>query len=290
MISNADKIKESEQMLDSLIMQIKDSASTVTELTFPDAPDKQKYISAKFKRSGKKYKFPTPESQELINNICCQYADAAFTDNEDLIKFIKAKLNLSAREDWFIDLKKIVEELSIINSSNKFKIDSYAALQNIRDYVAIKIWAIICAKYVEEVNTVSIIVKPYKTYLKTLKNRVINNKLSNTELDVEFLKNIDIFKNYAAELGSNKEPIEFIEGFFKGKSEYIFIPKIYNEFITSDKQFNKGEKLLLVFNLFALFIKDRVFHTKEVFTEINKSFRNYDAYKKKAVQNILDLK
>jgi hypothetical protein len=52
----------------------------------------------------------------------------------------------------------------------------------------------------------------------------------------------------------------------------------------------EGEKLLLVFDLFAMIIRDRHFYTEDEFNTSKLAHRNYNAYKKNVVKNILLLK
>jgi hypothetical protein len=80
-----------------------------------------------------------------------------------------------------------------------------------------------------------------------------------------------------------------LQAFAKGNCESFFFPEIFNDYITTTTK-SKGEKLLLVYDLFSMVIRDRKFYTEEEFNTSLLTNRNYNAYKKNVVRNILLIK
>jgi hypothetical protein len=289
MSTNENITKETHHDLDSLVLFIKHMAAKVTELTMPNPAD-IKYDYKKVKRSQEISKSISYESLNLLLNIGKEYTSAAFTEDEKLKNIIINKLQLNQTERWFVNLDSIVDELAIINSSQKFKIDSYKTLIIIKSYIRMKTITLLLSKYGGDGVGDSIGIAPVKNYLRNKVNRKKNGIAEKIDIvEMAFEGYLEYGSNKAKNYNSDKSGFQFLNSYFSGTVESLICPTIFNDYITSNTDYKIGEKQLLVFRLFSLFMNNKIFHEEEIAMSVYNSFRNYDAYKKKVVKDILDL-
>lgn len=291
MISREDKIKESNSELDSLILEIKERATKITESVFPN-PAEIVYINEKLKRSEEKIYYPTNDSAILISQIWKQYWFAAFSNNPKQIQFIKDRLGLTEAEDWFFNIDDILHEFDKINATKKFSINYHKSLANIYNYVGNKIFALLSRKYTMERNNEPLSVDRIRNYKDTINNakRKVKIPIQNNETTVNE-KVLELAGEMVKDsINSNKDNFKIYQSFVKGTCEALYLHQIYSDYLTSNSNYKEGEKQLAIFDLFRLIIKDRFLKDEDTYSTTNSTFSNYNAYKKDAVKKILKLK
>lgn len=285
---NESQIKEPNDELDSLIMLIKERAKLITIDNVPEASN-IKYIPYNLKRGAEQVLIPAPESNSLLANIIQTYLLTAFSDDLLLVQEIKKKLKIKPNEDWFFDLNKLVSEIKSISNTDEIFVNEYEVLRNIHDYIGSKITATIIKKYGSYKNNEPISVERVRNYTDTRNKAKRENR--NTIINDDTDSN-EYVLSLAGEIVNDTEKSNFqmLQSFAKGNMESQYFPEIFKNFIKVTNKIKEGEKYLLVFNLFKMVIRDRNFYTEEEFYDSEFKFTNYNAYKKKVVKNILQLK
>ena len=288
MSSNETQINESNENLDSLIQLIKDRANSISIEQVPEA-SKVRYESFKPKRGAKEIMIAAPESYELVFDIFKTYIFTAFSDDLKLVKEVKNKLDVQNSEDWFIDLKMVVSEINRISAMKDVVVDKCGILENIHDYVSIKISSNLVKRYGGYKNNEPLSVERLRNHKDTFNKAKKEARYIIRNKDVEDNEKV---LSLAGKIlnGDTKDNFEKVQSFAKGNCESDYFPKIYNDFIKTSNKIKEGEKLLIVFDLFKLIIKDKVFYTEDEYIKSNSVLTNYNAYKKKAIKNILQLK
>jgi hypothetical protein len=288
MKSNNNKISESDKKLDSLIYTIQERAKSIK---IEEVPYANSIIKEPFerKRGAKEIMTVSNKSNTDIITIFGTYLFGAFSDDYRLVNEIKKRLDLKPNEDWFYDLNLIVNEIKKISAIEGIEVNQCGILNNIYSYVGFKINATLIQKFDGFINNEPLSVGILRNYKDTLKKaeresrNIIRNK--KVEDDEQLLA-------LAGEIFENDEKDDFrkVQAFAKGNCESIYFPEIFNDFIKTNSKFKNGEKLLLVYDLFAMVIRDRKFYTEDEFNTSKLTHRNYNAYKKNVVKNILLLK
>jgi len=290
MASSEDTIKESKQKLDSLIVEINEMAGSITEATFPN-PAEIIYVTERLKRSKEAFYYPSNESSFLIVEIWRQYWFAAFSQNPQLIQFIKERLKLTDAEDWFFNVNDIMNEFDRINASGNFVIDSYSTLVNIYNYVGIKIFSLLLRKYVKERNGEPLSIDRIRNDIDTANYAKRKGRIPIQNKDTAASEKVlELAAEAFKETNSSKDKFRILQSFAKGTCEALYLPQIYNEYLAGNGKYYEGEKPLVVFNLFRLIIKDRFLKDEETYSATNSTFTSYNAYRKDAVKKILKLK
>jgi hypothetical protein len=279
---------ESNDKLDSLFKTIQERAKLIKIEEVPDASEiiKEPYS---LKRGAEEILIPASESNELLFRINQTYIFTAFSDDIDLINEVKKKLQLKENEDWFFDINKIIIEIKELSTNKKNKIDEYGIFKNIYNYILDKITALVINKYGGHKDNEPISVERVRTHKDKLnkakkesRNIIVNKEVQDNENLLSFFDEIID--------DETKDSFKKIQDFAKGNCEAQYFPEIYNDFIITSSNMKEGEKLLLVFDLFAMIIRDRHFYTEDEFNTSKLAHRNYNAYKKNVVKNILLLK
>jgi len=288
MESNENITNEPNNELGSLIKLIQERAKYIKVEDIPFAKDivYEPYI---LKRGAEQIMIPAPESTNLLIEIIQSYLFAAFSEDLELIDIIKKRLELKPNEEWFYDLKLIVSEIKKISSYKETIVDELNILKYIHDYVGTKILATIVKKYDGYKDGEPISVERARNYRDTLNkaNREGRNIIQNKEVQ----QNEEALKIAGESIDSNeKDNFQKLQSFAKGNCESDYFPEIYNDFIKTSIKITQGEKLLLVFDLFSMIIKDRVFHTEEEFYSSKLKILTYDTYRQKVIKDILQLK
>ncbi len=282
-------IKESNKKLDSLIKLIQERAQSVTINSMPDL-SKIEYYELKLKKGAQPIKLPKIDSIDTFHifssfQMNCMYS--SFTDDKNLIIYIKDKL--TNKFDWFYNLGEILQAIQNINNSTKFKIDTYNSLNNIYNYIGQKVAIYVTNHFYGYRNGEPILIERMRNHIETKNKAKKENRNIVKSNETDFL---DYMLTYSDEniKKENATPFEKFQIFLKGKCESEYLTDIYNNYIYNIHEYKEGEKLLVVFDLFKLVIKDKVLYTKDEFISSNSSLSNYNAYMKKTIKNILILK
>lgn len=285
MKSKNKKISESDKKLDSLIKTIKERAKLIKieEVPYATSIIKEPF---KRKRGAKEIMTASNSSNKDLIAIVGTYLLGAFSDDYRLVNEIKKRLDLKPNEDWFYDLNLIVNKINEICAIEGIEVNQCGILNNIYNYVGFKINATLIQKFGGYINNEPLSVGILRNYKDTLKKaeresrNIIRNK--KVEDDEQLLA-------LAGETFEDDEKDDFtkVQAFAKGDCESMFFPEIFNDFIKTNSSVKKGEKLLLVYDLFTMVIRDRKFYTEDEFYTSQLTNRNYNAYKKNVIRNIL---
>lgn len=285
------RLKESNEYMDSFILEYLNNSEKITKQTIEDLSVIE-FIEEKLKRNGKKYKYPTNESASKIGQLIKVYLDIAFTESEDIKTFFISKLGLKKNENWFTPISQIKNEIDKINKSDNFRIDPNNTIIDIYNFTLQKITSVFIKKYSSHVNGEPVNLNRLKNHFKTKKLRIARSKkIVQSQEDASAESIINIMKVIANQQVLDKGDLKNITSFIQGNIESLYIPTIYNESLVSLGDFEEGEKQLIIYDLLALFMKDRPLWNEFEFHEHNRiRNRSYKNYQKKAIRNILGLK
>lgn len=293
MLENEDKINESMETLDSLIKMLGDDAASVKIEDFPD-PSTFKYEFRKLKRTDSIAKIPTLETIQSIYSILFNYTLAAFSCDQNLKSYLCKTYELSPTKQWFYDLKEFQSELERISQLSDFQVNLSKIISYFRVYIFLKVHSSLIRDYYSYDAQQELVAKTIKNYYETSNRAEKENRYRVPSKEGEQFNSglnaiiADIYKY----TGQKYNVVKVVNAIFLGRCEGVVLPIIFNSCITA-KVPNAGlysMKLLAVFNLFKLMMKDKNLWSQSDFDKNNLSFRNYDSYKKKAVKNILQLK
>ena len=101
----------------------------------------------------------------------------------------------------------------------------------------------------------------------------------------------DLIREYDLKIS----PIKLYNKVHKGKTESIFLKKLYDDLVTPKSGLNRNSlaKKRTVFELFSLVVKDFRIHLNEdefLKDKNTETFRNYNRYKEHVIQKILERK
>lgn len=286
--------KESVGDVDSLLIEIRERAKSITVENFPD-PNKLTFVKEHLKKSNDTIFYLDLESSHLLMEIARQYFFASVSNNTELIEYIKAKLNPFNNTYWFFDLDEILTKLNEIEETGKFKVDVYNCLRNIFEFISVKIISSLIVTYNERIGTSKepLNVERLRNHQETKQKALRENRhyiVNGTTLAAEKVLELTkvVFSN---KMGADTD-FKMASRFINGKVESKYLNPIYSDFIMPIGVIENGEKELVVYNLFQMLCKDLTLHkTLDDYELSQESTPNgFNRYKKAAIRRIMRLK
>ena len=288
MESNENITNEPNNELGLLVKQIQNRTKGIKKEDIPYLKDIIK-VPYELKRGASELLIPSNESNNNLISIYQIYYALSFSDDKDLINEFVIRLEIKENEKWFIDIKNIVDEIKKIKAINGITVNESGILKNIYDYVIAKISSTLIRKISPYKDNEPISAERLRNYRDT-KNKAIRenrNIIQNEETEQnEYVLSIceKLFEDDSVD--KFNKALDFI----KGNCEPYFFPEIYNDYIKTDLKIKNSKKLIIVYDLFSMAIKDRIFYTEDEFYSSELKISTYDTYRQNVIKNILQLK
>ena len=287
-------IEESNQKLDSLILEFNKKQSEITEAAIDILLNNISYQIKQQKRTKSEVKFPDNISSYNIIVLAKLYADATHTEDPALVELIRRKLELTVTENWFTPISVIRHEFDRINASKNFRIDVYNAYKNIWNYTSNKIVSILYTKYTIQINGEDAAFNQIENDLENKKNRIKKGNApikDDNDRVTDYLLNV-VAKELSPDIRNEQEAFTFIKKFYIGKIESQYIPAIFNDSLKAINKTSPNKKYLAFYDLLSIVIKQGWnFMSEHDFDNLKTTgFKNYNDFKRSTVINILSLK
>ena len=300
------KMKESSQKLDSYILEYKENAEKIKTDEF------KLLMGASCLRYNKKrtkdtIEYPDVKTIKKINKIKELLKECCFLDNvihkENFIQIlnethpnlIKSKFVEKQFIVWFTPLDSILEKIKSINKDSDYLIMPYESFKLILYYTSSKLSSIISEIYSNNRRT-STTIYLMQNYERNKSNRTLSgNNINEKKVDLIYEMTLKSMDDLIREYDLKISPIKLYNKVHKGKTESIFLKKLYDDLVTPKSGLNRNSlaKKRTVFELFSLVVKDFRIHLNEdefLKDKNTETFRNYNRYKEHVIQKILERK